>query len=173
MEHRIIFLIVCLALGAAAFTDLRRGRIPNWITISTVVVGLVFHTAMRGAGGITYSAEGLAAGFGSLILIYAIGGLGAGDVKLVAATGSLLGPLGIISALFATAMVGGLCVFGLLVKQLGWPGMVRWIWSWLKTLVLLGGKPPALPSTERRLTLRYAPIFAIGTLMSLTLTYIE
>lgn len=169
MENGIIYLILFISLTTAAFTDLRGGKIPNWITIPTMATGLAFHTVMNGANGLAHSAKGLGVGFALLILFYSAGGFGAGDVKLAAATGSLLGPADILSAVWAAVIVGGLCAVSLLIIRLGWGGMVQWIWSWLKTLVLLGGKPPALPSRENRLVLRYAPIFALGTLMSLAL----
>ena len=173
MENGIISLILLIALATATITDLLTGKISNWITLPTTATGLAVHAAINGANGLAYSAKGLGVGFALLILFYAAGGFGAGDVKLVAATGSLLGPFGIMSAVCVTTVVGGLCAVGLLVRRLGWEGMVQWIWSWLKMLVLLGGKPPALPSRENRLVLRYAPIFALGTLMSLALSYFE
>jgi prepilin peptidase CpaA len=173
MDNGIIGFILLITLATATMTDLLTGKISNWITVPITATGLVFHTVINGANGLIYSAKGLGTGFALLILLYVLGGLGAGDVKLVAASGSLLGPFGIMWAVCVTAMVGGLCALGLLVRRLGWAGMVQWIWSWLKTLVLLGGKPPALPSRENRLALRYAPIFALGTLVSLGMPYIE
>lgn len=173
MENGIIVLILLIALATAAITDLLTGKVSNWITLPTTATGLVFHAAMNGTNGLSYSAKGLGVGFGLLILFYASGGFGAGDVKLVAATGSLLGPSEVLSAVWAATFIGGLFAMSLLIIRLGWGGMVRWTWSWLKSLVLLGGEPPALPTKGNRLVVRYAPVFAIGTLVSLALSYIE
>ena len=175
MDNGTVYLILFIALAAAAFIDLRTGKIPNWITLPTTATGLVFHTVMNGANGLAYSANGLATGFALLILLYAMGGLGAGDVKLVAAAGSFLGPSAIISAVWAAALVTGFYAVGLLIIRLGCGGTIRWIWSWMKSLLLLGAKPSlllGLPTKANRLVLRYAPLFVIGTLMSLGLSFI-
>ena len=169
MEQIIIFTVLIIALGAASYMDLKVARIPNLVTFPLVAAGLITHSMMNGLDGLAFSAKGFGIGFGLLILLYAVGGFGAGDVKLVAATGSLLGPSAIVSAIFMAALVGGFCALGLLVFRLGLRGTAQWVLSFLKMLLLLGGKLPALPSGERRLALRYAPVFTVGTLISLTL----
>ena len=168
MEQIAIYTILSIALGAASYMDLKVAKIPNLVTFPLVAVGLMFHAMMNGLDGLVFSAKGCGIGFGFLILLYAVGGFGAGDVKLVAATGSLLGPSAIVSAIFMAALVGGFCALGLLMCRLGLRGTAQWLLSFLKMLLLLGGKLPSLPSGERRLALRYAPVFALGTLISLT-----
>ena len=172
---KIIFIypVLIVALSAASFTDIQGGRIPNFITVPLMVAGLSFHTAVRGIDGLAFSAKGLGVGFGLLVLLYAVGGFGAGDVKLVAGTGSVLGPSAIVSALFAATLLAGLCAIVLLGVRLGLSGSVKWLYSFLKMLLLLGGKPPSLPSDEKRVVLRYAPVFAVGTLASLVLFAVE
>ncbi len=173
MDNGIIYLVLFILLATAALIDLRTGKVPNWITLPATAAGLIFHTVMNGGNGLVYSAKGLGTGFALLILFYALGGLAAGGVKLVAAAGSLVGPSEIISAFSAASIVAGFYAVNLLIIRSGGGGMVRWILSWLKSLLLLGGKPPVLPTGENRLVLRYAPVFAIGTLISLGLSYSE
>jgi prepilin peptidase CpaA len=80
----------CVA-GAAAVVDVREYRVPNRLTMPLLPLGIAYHTFAGGVEGLQMSFLGAAFGFASLILAYAIGVLGAGDVKLVAAVGAWLG----------------------------------------------------------------------------------
>jgi len=64
--------------------------------------------------------------------------------------------------------VGGVCAIALLVARLGWLGTMKWLQSFIKMIFLTGGRPPALPSPEKQIVVRYGPVFALGTLTSLT-----
>jgi len=163
-----IYLALIIALGVAAYSDIKRGRIPNFVTLPLLLLGLGFHTAMNGSEGLIFSAKGMGIGFGLLIVLYALGGLGAGDVKLAAATGSLIGPSAIVSAVGTGIVMGGVCAIALLVARLGWLGTMKWLQSFIKMIFLTGGRPPALPSPEKQIVVRYGPVFALGTLTSLT-----
>jgi prepilin peptidase CpaA len=100
---------LALALGcAASLDDLRRRAIANWINLSGMAAGLVYHTATRGWHGLVWSAGGAAAGFGVLLIFVLLGGMGAGDLKLSAAFGALLGPSGILLAALLAAPIGAL-----------------------------------------------------------------
>lgn len=73
----------------ACYFDLRYRRVPNWLTIGGAVVGLIVNAA---GGRLWPAAAGLLAGFLILLVPYLFGGVGAGDVKLLAAFGVILGP---------------------------------------------------------------------------------
>ncbi len=88
--------VALLASVAAAATDLRSGRIPNWLTLPLVALGLLVNAAMRGRWGATESAVGLLLCAGVPWAVFRISGgrgIGGGDVKLFGALGSLLGPM--------------------------------------------------------------------------------
>jgi len=88
--------VALLASVTAAATDWRIGRIPNWLTLPLVVVGLVVNAAARGSWGATESAAGLLLCAGVPWAAFRISGgraIGGGDVKLFGALGSLLGPM--------------------------------------------------------------------------------
>jgi prepilin peptidase CpaA len=91
---------------AASFDDLRRRSIANWINLAGLAAGLLYHTVERGVRGLAWSAGGAALGFAVLLVFYCLGGMGAGDVKLSAAFGALLGPAGILLAALLAAPLG-------------------------------------------------------------------
>ena len=100
----IAFLLGC----AACFDDLRRRAIANWITVAGLTAGLVYHTADRGLAGLGWSAGGAVIGFAVFLIFYCLGGMGAGDLKLSAAFGALLGPSGILLAALLAAPIGAI-----------------------------------------------------------------
>jgi prepilin peptidase CpaA len=75
----------------AALVDYRKFCIPNYLTYSTIITGLVWHTLSPYGEGLATSAGGIAIGFLSLSPFFVVGGMGAGDVKLMMAVGSMLG----------------------------------------------------------------------------------
>jgi len=101
--------VIAVLLGLiASADDLRRRAIANWINVAGIASGLVYHLAHRGLAGLGWSATGAAAGFGVFLVFYLLGGMGAGDLKLAAAFGSLLGPAGILLAALLAAPIGAL-----------------------------------------------------------------
>jgi len=102
----LLVLITVLLGSAATFDDLRRRAISNWINLAGIVAGLVYHVARRGLAGLAWSAGGATVGFLVLVIFYCWGGMGAGDLKLAAAFGALLGPSGILLAAFLAAPIG-------------------------------------------------------------------
>jgi prepilin peptidase CpaA len=106
-------LAAAVAVTVAVVTDLRRRRIPNWLTGAALAVGLLGGLWIGGpAGGLT-SLAGAALGLVLLLPFYAVRGMGAGDVKLLAAVGALLGPQALLPVAFYGALAGG--VLSLLV----------------------------------------------------------
>ena len=89
-----VHLIVPLALACCmAWGDVRRRRIPNYLTLGTALAGLGFQFGTQGWHGLGQGLLGLGLGFALLIGFYLKGGMGAGDVKALAALGAWLGPL--------------------------------------------------------------------------------
>ena len=123
-----------LLCGAAAWCDLRYRRIPNAITIPTVVVALFLHGATHSGAGLLLSLAGMLAAAALVLPGYALGFTGAGDVKLLAAVGALLAfPAALFAGLFSLVFGGILSVLvsvwrrnlsGLLLNT--W-GLGRWL----------------------------------------------
>lgn len=100
-------LIVTTTCLACAISDIRTFRVANAWTLPLLATGLLFHLAVGGWSGLGRSAAG--AGFGFLVLIvpYALGGMGAGDVKLLAGVGAWLGMPVTYHVLIAAALFCG------------------------------------------------------------------
>ena len=109
-------IIPAILLGCVAtFEDIRHRSIANWINVSGLAARLVCHTANRGLAGLAWSAGGAALGFAVFLVFYCLGGMGAGDLKLMAAFGALLGPSGILIAALLAAPIGALVAAGCLI----------------------------------------------------------
>ena len=101
--------------GVAAAWDVRQGRIPNRLTYGAMVSGLVLRTASESWRG---TLDGLAAGLiggGVFFLFFLVRGMGAGDVKLMAAVGVWSGWHQIAVVMLATALAGGILALGYMV----------------------------------------------------------
>jgi prepilin peptidase CpaA len=118
MAHFSLIQICAAALVmAAAMTDLRSRRIPNWLTLAGLLSGLVLHTAISGLQGFGLSLLGMLLGFGCYFLLYCLRAMGAGDVKLMAAVGAMVGPRDWLSIFVATAIAGGVLGLALAVRK--------------------------------------------------------
>ena len=112
MENfQIIFLSVVLV--TAATIDLRSQKIPNIITYPSMLIALTYHTIINGTEGLLFSAGGIAIGTALLIVPYLMGGMGAGDAKLMGAIGGVLGAKAVFFTFFLIAAVGG--VYALII----------------------------------------------------------
>jgi prepilin peptidase CpaA len=99
------WLIIILLI--ACFTDLIYRRIPNLITYPTIILALGFYCLNDGLGGLYFSLGGAAIGLLVFLVPYAMGGMGAGDVKLMGAVGAVLGPMDTAVATLFIAITGG------------------------------------------------------------------
>ena len=102
---KVVFIAIVLT---AAFWDFRRRRIPNFLTFTGMALGIAGNFVMGGYDGLAASLLGLTLGAAIMLVPYALGGMGAGDVKLLACAGSMLGPTQVFYAFIAAAVLGGL-----------------------------------------------------------------
>ena len=91
----------------ATASDLSTRRIPNLLTFGTAVVALVFAFATQGISGVGWALAGWAVGCALFLPWFLLGGMGAGDVKLLAGLGAWLGPAGALWAALYAGLVGG------------------------------------------------------------------
>lgn len=98
-------LFVGLFTLAAAITDLRARRVPNYLTVPMALLGVGYHAYLAGGNGVLFALAGFAIGFVLLLLPWILGGGGMGDVKLLAALGAWFGPLMILIAFSGSAFL--------------------------------------------------------------------
>lgn len=99
-------LLVAIVL-IACVTDIRARRIPNWLTFPAILIGFAANMFVDPANGFWDSLKGFGVAMLLYIPLFALRAMGAGDVKLMAAVGTLAGPLNWIGIMFFTAIIGG------------------------------------------------------------------
>ncbi len=92
----------------ASWIDYSERRVPNWLNASLIVLGFAVQAYFHGLSGVWVGLGGLAVGFGVLIIPWAMHGMGAGDVKLMAAIGVWFGPWMTLVSFAAGAIIGGI-----------------------------------------------------------------
>ena len=161
----IIFWIAIFVLGVAVTYDIRSGRIPNWLTFPAMAVALACHVWITGVPGLLSSAYGLLIGFAIFLVLYLLGGMGAGDVKLMAAVGAFLGPKDVLLAALFTAIAGGIYAITLLIVQKNNRRALGRLGAMAKGL-LLTGRLIHIPAkeNEKATPLRYGVAIGVGAL---------
>ena len=157
--------VLLIGLIAAGITDVRSSRVPNSITFPLALVGLSFHTISNAGNGILFSVEGLGMGFCLLIGFYVYGGMGAGDVKLLAAVGAVVGPLNVFVGFLFASLLGGLYAVAMMSWHLGLSKTAERIKVILVSMVFMKVNVTASLEQTALPKLRYALVLGLGTLI--------
>jgi prepilin peptidase CpaA len=167
VSQHAVYWFVSAVLIVAAIIDGRQLRVPNWLTYPFALSGLVA-SLLPGGLGFWSSLGGLALGLALLLPLYAVGGMGAGDVKLLAGVGAWIGSTLIVYAFIATAIVGAVIAIermitsGRLALHLQRMGQITREWITIRNPSTL-----AALAAERKPSmtlLPYAIPMAIGTI---------
>jgi len=161
-----IFLEVLVII--AAFWDIRTRRIPNWLTLSGVVLGVALNTFLFELNGLWFSLKGLGAAFGVYFVLYLLRAMGAGDVKLMAAVGAAAGAGNWFGILVLTSVAGA--VAGLLL--VAFKGRLRKTLGNLRIIITSLGRgrapyketPELDVSSDKAMRLPHGALIALGTL---------
>jgi prepilin peptidase CpaA len=160
-------LLLLLVLLASLF-DIRKHRIPNWLSLTGAVLAVALNTFLFEMAGLWYSLKGLGLAFAIYFVLYLLRGMGAGDVKLMAAVGAAVGPFNWLGILFLTAVIGGVAALVLA----GSKGRLHrtFVNMWLLLLSLRHGRAPYRDNpaldvgSEMALRLPHGVVIAGGTL---------
>jgi prepilin peptidase CpaA len=155
--------VLAVMLAIAVYVELKESRIPNWLTLSGMALGLLIGY-LHGTTAFWFSLGGLAIGFGFLFIFYVFGGIGGGDVKLMGAAGALMGADLIKPALFYTAFIGAFLAVMMVIwrknfwERIGWG--LRRVAFWRKD----GTQQPA---ENTPIAVPYGLAIAIGCLLAI------
>jgi prepilin peptidase CpaA len=138
---------------AASIDDLARRHIANWIPAAALAGGFGWQIGQGGWQGALAALGGTIAGFAVFLVFYLLGGMGGGDVKLMAGFGALLGAGRLLEAALWTAGVGGILAVGAI--------------AWKSLRGLFGSKAVDMAAVEREASIPYAPAIALGVWLSL------
>src|SRR6478672_9554450 len=161
--------IALAAAVVAAVWDLSTRRIPNFLTFGAAAAAIIVRTTLEGWGGAGSSIAGWAVGVVLFFPIFALGGMGAGDVKLLGAIGAWVGPLGAVWVALFSSIAGG--VMALLVSA--FTGYFRQafvnVWVLLMDWRTSGPRPVAnmTLATNRGPRLAYAVPVLAGLMLAL------
>lgn len=120
-----IDLLLATVLIVCVTTDLLHRKIYNAVIGPALVLALAMHLAAEGWQGLLVSSTGFAVGLGVLLVPYLLGGMGAGDVKLLALIGALKGTGFVLETALYMALLGGLIALGVLLCRKEAFGYVR------------------------------------------------
>jgi len=115
--------VVTITLVVAAVIDGLKLKVPNWITFPMIISGWVYSVTLSpyaGWEGLLYTLVGTAVGLALLLPLYAIGGMGAGDVKLLAGVGAWMWGTVTCYAFAVSAIVGGVIAIGMVLWKRSW-----------------------------------------------------
>lgn len=169
MDATRIVPLVLVAIAAAI--DIRTRRIPNLLTFGGAACAFIYFVIQAGLSGLGHSAAGWAIGLGLFLPIFLLGGMGAGDVKLLGAVGAWLGPSVILWCAFYAVLAGGVLAF-IVGAATGYLGKAfRNLWSIFGFWRVIGIKPvPGLTVVDAAgPRLPYAVAIAAGTVLAVYL----
>ncbi|MGB6041721.1 MAG: A24 family peptidase [Pirellulales bacterium] len=119
-DHTWLIWLVSIVLVVAAVIDGWKLKVPNWITFPMIISGWIYSTMAFGWPGLMWSVVGTAVGLALLLPAYAIGGMGAGDVKLMAGIGAWVWPGVTFYAFCVSAILGGIIAVGMVLWRGAW-----------------------------------------------------
>lgn len=175
MAEYLIQIVLAAVLLICLYTDLKERKVYNKVVGSALLLGLVLVAYFYGAAGLLSSGKGFLLGTLLLLLPFAVGGIGAGDVKLLATIGFFQGSHFTFNVFLLAALLGG-----------GFALVLLWrrgrLWSVLKDmlrgiylLLLSGFKVNTFPSLQQQqggVILPYAPALVAASFMVYFLGYI-
>lgn len=163
-------LAVLIPLAASViYHDVRFRRIPNMLVLTALVAGLSINTVFDGLSGLADSGLGFAIAFIPMLLLHIFGAMGAGDVKLMGAVGSILGVGLMPVTLILVVMVGGILAVYTTLRA---GTMFSTLHGVLRIFVgiLPGWEMPRFAMTpDRRHTIPYGVAIMVGSLISAAL----
>ncbi len=165
--HQVLWVWALLVSAVAGWLDWRSRCIPNWLTLSSLAVGLAMSTAAMGWSGARSGLEGSGLALALLLPLVWLRALGAGDWKLMGALGAALGPAQILRVLLASIFIAGIMAVAQITWQKRWLAASANLLELFQGFFIFGLKPnpritldnPAMPSLPFGIAVAGATIF--------------
>ena len=166
------YYVLAVMLLTASLTDVRQGRIPNWITYPSVLAGLAGHTIVGGLTGrgplelgLAGSAGGLAVGFLPLMVAWLAGGIGGGDAKVMGAVGALTGWRFTLAAMLYGFFVAAMMAMIVMIRKKTTRRTLGRIWRFLVLLLTPG--PTVDPAAKSSAKIPFGLALCIGAALAM------
>ena len=160
------FLLMALIV-ICVITDLRERKIYNKVLLPFLLAGLVLNSVTEGISGLGFTLFGTAVGFSILLIPYLLGGMGAGDVKLLAVIGGLKGAVFVLTAAVYMALAGGILALIILFFRKGALNRLKQIGMFLGGLRSGMKVPLGLDKESLNTTYPYGVAIAIGAVAAI------
>lgn len=157
---------ITLILIISVVTDLRDRKILNVITLPAILIAFIYYSFTSGFSGLLFSGQGFLVGLGLLLIPFIMGGIGAGDVKLLAAVGAWKGSLFVLYTGVYGAIIGGLISLFILLKK---KRLIQTLKQMLFTIRILKETKGSLiieDETDKSSNIPYAIPIAVGALLA-------
>lgn len=155
--------VLAVAVGISAVTDLTSRKIYNVVLMPALLFAIGYNWYQGGWPGLGHSLLGMLVGLLILIIPFAKGGMGAGDVKLLGTIGALKGLTFVVYAAIGMGLAGGIMALGIWTWRLGFirtiSGIANGIWMMLATRF----KNFSFTLTEEKIMVPYGLAIALGT----------
>ncbi len=110
-------IILSIMVLLALIMDFRFQKIPNYITFSGTIIGIILYIITDGFSGLANGILGMIVGIALLLIPFAMRGIGGGDVKLLGAIGAFKGVLFVFNTFLASAIFGGIIALAIIVYK--------------------------------------------------------
>ncbi|WP_018923519.1 A24 family peptidase [Salsuginibacillus kocurii] len=159
-----IDIVLLLLLAICVVTDVRNRKIYNKVVYPGLLFAFIFHTIQAGWEGISHSFLGFLLGFGLLLIPYLMGGMGAGDVKLLAMVGAFKGAAFVFYTFIYMAIIGAVIALAIILFRRGFLKSLIYKFSSMKSGVKYSA---GLSKQSLSATYPYGVAIAGGAMISL------
>lgn len=165
--------ILGLILLISLYYDIREQKIKNFITFPAALVGISINFIDQGYNGLITSLTGWFIPIAGLILLYYINVMGAGDIKLFAAIGSVMGLTFVAYSFIFSIYIGGIIAVFLLIKRRVFKTRMIAVLNYLKFIFLTGRLNKYSAKEDHSSKFIFTSAIVPGTLVQLALTYFK
>lgn len=162
----VIFIEIITLLSLCTYSDIKAMKIPNKCTFVFLILGVITNTAFLGPPGIIRSFKGILLVFILVIVPYIIGGIGGGDVKMLAAIGSIGGHLFAVRTIVFTAIIGAIISFCILVYEKRLKTGLANVWKYICSTVLIQRVIVIEESKDKIVYFPYGIAISAGTILT-------